>query len=95
MKKSIRWRSSLDAYRGSELIALHFVSIDDFLTALGIRENNPECPFEVVGDLVLIVPKEAIPLFKDLKYTQEGVLDAGDVPPDKLAKLRREQGGFY
>ena len=94
MEHCIRWRATLDHYRASELIALRFSNDDAFLTALGVTEKDPEFVYELVGDLVLIIPKDALPLFHGLNFVQEGVRDASDLPADELNKLRREQGGY-
>lgn len=94
MTSPIRWRASVNHYRASELIALRFGSTNDFIAALKIRSQNPECAYEIVDDCVFVVPKDALPLFTGIPFTEEGVISASDLPADELNELRREQGGF-
>ena len=49
----------------------------------------------LVGDNTVILSSEHSEVFKPLKPTISEVLSAGDLPPEEIAKLRREHLSFH
>ncbi len=94
--KPIQWKAMISSY--AHLRALTFASREDFDAAIALvwTEELIEMPHDLVGSYTMIVPPEAVPFFKrsGLKFEDTEVLSAGDLPPEEIAQLRREQGGY-
>lgn len=90
----IQWKPSLDSYQ--ELRALQFRSTEDFASAAKLlwSGNLRDLPFDLVGNRTIIVPAEAAPFFSGLDATETDLLHPGDLPPEELAELRKEQGPY-
>lgn len=52
-------------------------------------------PHSLVGDKTVILSSEHTAVFKALKPTISEVLSAGDLPPEEIAQLRRENLSFH
>jgi len=95
--KSIQWKRSLGSYRTIELRALKFKSVKEFDRAIGLIWNDPDLigvPNETPDGISLIVPEEAVSIFKakGLQFKVSSVLSPSDLPPKKLAEMRRKYG---
>lgn len=94
MNRSHVWQPFLGAYR--DLRAVQFAAKADFQAATKLLWSGefPRPPFDLVGYETIIVPAEAVSYFREqgLNFTETAVLSAGDLPAEKINKLRREQG---
>jgi hypothetical protein len=91
-----RWKAHLDYYRDKR--ALTFKSQQDLEAAIDLLWSNElfDLPHDLAGGDTIIVPEEAVPYFKakGLRFRNTRVLSAGDLPPEEINKLRREQGPY-
>ena len=90
-----QWKSHLDYYR--EKRALTFKTEKDLDGALDLLwEELFELPHALAGGDTIIVPAEAVPYFKakGLRFRNTRVRSAGELPPEEIARLRREQGPY-
>jgi hypothetical protein len=74
-------------------VALKFSS-KNIRAAAGILFDR-DIPHWLVGDNTVILSSEHTTVFKPLKPTISEVLSAGDLPPEEIAKLRREHLTFH
>lgn len=89
----LKWSASLDFY--PELVSIQFPTKDVFRQALHrLLTVYRGLPHDLVGSHTLIIPKEAVPCFHGLKFRIRKVLSAGDLPPEEIAQLRRENFFF-
>ena len=66
------WKSSLGAYRTSELVAVKFDDDEQLKKALEMIWSNEELfdlPRQAGGTRILVVPSKAVSFFKGLKIT--------------------------
>jgi hypothetical protein len=90
----VQWKPWLDSYQ--DLRALQFRTPEHFAAAttlLWIGELR-DLPYDLVGNRTIIVPAEAVLFFRGLEVTETDVLNPGDVPPQELSDLRKEQGPY-
>lgn len=90
------WKPSIDDY--PELRALKFFSRKDINSAIDVlhEAHLRHCPFDLVGDNTIIIPAEAVRYFRraGLEFKATRVMQASELPKDKLYELRRTQGTF-
>jgi hypothetical protein len=88
------WKPWLDSYQ--DLRALQFHTPGDFAAAAKLLWNDQlrDLPYDLVGSRTIIIPAEAVPFFHGLEVTETDVLHPGDIPPQELADLRKEQGPY-
>lgn len=91
---SVQWKPWLDSYQ--DLRALQFRTPEHFAAAAKLLWSGElrELPYDLVGNHTIIVPAEAVPFFRGLEVTETDVLHAGDIPPQELSELRKEQGPY-
>jgi hypothetical protein len=76
-------------------LALKFSSKKKFREALGILFDR-NIAHSLVGEpTTVIVSSEHTSAFQSLKPAVSEVLSAGDLPPEEIAKLRREHLSFH
>ncbi len=91
-----QWEAHLDCYR--EKRALIFTDDKDLDAAVDLLWSDElyNLPHALAGGDTIIVPAEAVPYFKakGLKFRDTRLRSAGELPPEEIAKLRREQGPY-
>jgi hypothetical protein len=91
-----RWKCHLDFYR--DQLALTFKSRKDADKAIDLlwTDDLYELPHALAGGDTIIIPADALPYFegKGLRFRKSKVRSAGDLPPEEINKLRREQGPY-
>lgn len=93
-----RWVRSLSVYRVSERRVLKCRSRKDLELAVHLCWNDEELrgvPRDWVPDrLSLVVPAEAVPLFKakGVRFTVSTLIDPAELTPERRAELRRRNG---
>jgi hypothetical protein len=94
-----RWKRSYTAYRASELRALKFSSVDAINRAVELCWEDPDLkgvPWKSPDGITMIVPEEAVELFRakdeKLEFEVGKVLSRKDIPPQRLAEMRRRHG---
>ena len=90
----VQWKPWLDSYQ--DLRALQFRTREHFATAAKLLWTGElrDLPYDLVGNHTIIVPAEAVPFFRGLEVTETDVLHPGDMPPQELSELRKEQGPY-
>jgi hypothetical protein len=97
MDHSPRWKRSFGSYTNAELRALKFRSVKEFERAIKLCWDDPDLkglPRGSPDGITLIVPEEAVEYFRarGLKFEVSRVLSSEDLPPEKLAEMRRKYG---
>ena len=92
----VPWKAQINSYAHPR--ALTFMNYQDFRAAIDLvwTEALREMPHALPGGFTMIVPPEAVPFFakSGLQFEDTEVLSAGDLPPEEISKLRKEQGFF-
>jgi hypothetical protein len=99
INRSPQWKRSYTAYRASELRAMKFSSAEGINRAIELCWEDPDLkgvPRKSPDGITLIVPEEAVELFKakdeKLEFEVSKVLSRKDIPPQRLAEMRRRHG---
>jgi hypothetical protein len=91
-----QWKAHLDCYR--EKRGLIFTDEKELDAAIDLlwSEEMHDLPHALAGGDTIIVPAEAVHYFKTkgLRFRDTRVHSAGELPPEEIAKLRREQGPY-
>jgi len=87
-----RWRPSLNAYPTKELRALKFPSKEMCNQAIHLCWNGPnlyDMPRDYADGLTMVVPEEAVELFRGFHPEVSEVGNTSDLTPERYAFLRR------
>jgi hypothetical protein len=89
-----RWNPQFWSYR--QLVAIQFRTEEDLDAAIDLLWDDSELqglPHVHVGDWTMIIPAQAVDCFqrKARNFCIKSVVSAGDLPPEEINRIRREE----